>query len=97
MTFEALTTIIVLAIVVEFATEIIKSLFPPVRGHYSKLIAILLGMILCVTTTSGLLSLFDIVPFYPLLDYLLTGLIISRGSNIIHDLVSRLKPAQAKH
>ena len=53
-------------------------------------------MILCYHH-GGLLSLFDIVPFYPLLDYLLTGLIISRGSNIIHDLVSRLKPAQAKH
>ena len=35
MTFEALTTIIVLAIVVEFATEVIKSLFPPAR-HYSN-------------------------------------------------------------
>ena len=96
MTWEALTTIIVLAIIVEFSTEIIKSVFPSIRGQYSRVAAILLGMILCVTTASGILASFEIYPIYPLLDYLLTGLLISRGSNIIHDLVSRLDLTKAK-
>lgn len=95
MTWEALTTIIVLAIIVEFSTEIIKSVFPSIRGQYSRVAAILLGMILCVTTGSGILASFDINTIYPQLDYLLTGLLISRGSNIIHDLVSRLDLAKA--
>ncbi|EEG77641.1 hypothetical protein [Dethiobacter alkaliphilus] len=94
MTWEALTTILVLAIIVEFSTEIIKSVFPSIRGKLSKIAAILLGMILCVSTGSGILASFNIIPIYPLLDYLLTGLLISRGSNIIHDLVSRLEVAK---
>lgn len=91
MTWEALTTILVLAIIVEFSTEILKSVFPSVRGQYSRVAAILLGMILCVSTQSGILATFKIYPVYQQIDYFLTGLIISRGSNIIHDLVSRLE------
>ncbi|MDW7651076.1 MAG: hypothetical protein SCK29_07970 [Bacillota bacterium] len=96
MTFEALTTIFVLAIIVEFSTEIIKSAFPSVRGRYSRAAAILLGMILCVSTQSGLLKIFNIFPAYPQIDYFLTGIIISRGSNILHDLVSRLDVAKMR-
>ncbi|NLP37511.1 MAG: hypothetical protein GX357_07655 [Firmicutes bacterium] len=91
MTFEALTTIVVLAVIVEFTTEIVKSIFPSVRSRYSRIIAVLLGMILCVSTQNGLLGIFGISSPIPLLDYLLTGIIISRGSNIFHDLVTKLK------
>lgn len=91
MTFEALTTIVVLAVIVEFTTEIVKSIFPSVRSRYSRIIAVLLGMILCVSTQNGLLGIFGITSPIPLLDYLLTGIIISRGSNIFHDLVTKLK------
>lgn len=90
MTWDALTTFMALAIIVEFSTEIFKSLLPSVRGQLSRLAAILIGMILCLSTRSGILASFNIHPLYPQIDYLLTGLIISRGSNIIHDLVSKL-------
>lgn len=96
MTWEALTTIVVLAIIVEFSTEIIKSALPAIRGQSSRLVAIIIGILLCVSTHSGLLSIFKIYPLYPLIDYVLTGLIISRGSNIIHDMVSKLDMAGAK-
>jgi len=90
MTLDALTVIVVLALVVEFATEIIKTLFSLKKG-LGKTVAIMLGMILCVSTRTGLLQVFGLDTYYPIIDYLVTGLIISRGSNIIHDLVSRLK------
>ncbi|MCR3922610.1 MAG: hypothetical protein NUK65_08875 [Firmicutes bacterium] len=97
LTFEALSTIVVLAIIVEFTTEIVKSIVPSIRGQYSRIVAILLGMILCVSTRSGLLAIFMIEPFFlPQIDYFLTGLIISRGSNILHDLVAKINIASAK-
>lgn len=96
MTWEALTTILVLAIIVEFSTEIFKSIFPRVRGRYSRAVAVLLGMILCVSTESGILATFKIYTIYPLVDYFLTGILISRGSNIMHDLVSKLDVAKVK-
>lgn len=96
MPWEALFTILVLAIIVEFSTEIVKSVFPTIRGQHSRMVAILLGMMLCVSTRSGLLASFKIYPFFPQIDYFLTGAIISRGSNIIHDLVSRLNVTNLK-
>jgi hypothetical protein len=96
VTWEALTTILVLAIIVEFSTEIFKSLFPSTRGRFSRAVAITLGLILCVSTRSGILASFNIHPQYPLIDYFFTGVIISRGSNIIHDLVSRLEVARIR-
>ncbi len=90
MTLETLTTITVLAVVVEFATEVIKNLIPPVRKEFSKVVAIILGVVLCLSTGTGILNLFGLAASYPLADYLVSGLIISRGSNIIHDLVAQL-------
>jgi len=98
LTFEALSTIIVLAIIVEFSTEIIKTIFPSIRGHYSRWVAICLGMILCFITRSGILASLNIeLVALPQIDYFITGLIISRGSNILHDLVSKLKVAGSKN
>ncbi len=95
MTVDALTTIVVLALVVEFATEIIKNVIS-IRKGLGKALAILMGMILCVSTQTGLLQVFGLDTYYPIIDYLLTGLIISRGSNIIHDLFSRLNESKGK-
>jgi hypothetical protein len=96
VTWEALTTILVLAIIVEFTTEIVKNIAPSIRGQYSRIIAVLIGMILCVTTRNGILSTFGIYILYPIIDYILTGLIISRGSNIVHDLISKLNMSTVK-
>ena len=96
MTLDALTAIVVLAIIVEFSTEIIKNILPSIRGTHSRLLAALIGMILCVTTRNGILSSFNIYPLYPQIDYILTGLIISRGSNIIHDMVSKLDVSSSR-
>ncbi len=95
MTIDALTTILLLALVVEFATEVIKNITSIKKG-FSKIIAILIGMILCVSTQTGLLQVFGLDTYYPIIDYLLTGLIISRGSNIIHDLFSRINQGKGK-
>ena len=94
MTFEALSTIVVLAIIVEFTTEIVKTIFPVIHGQYSRLVALLDNPL----------------PHYPQRvtgnlpaaarcfspnRYFITGLIISRG-NILHDLVSKLNMANVK-
>jgi hypothetical protein len=96
VTWEALSTILVLAVIVEFSTEIFKSIFPGIRGQLSRAVAATLGMILCVSTRSGILASFNIHPHYPMIDYFLTGVVISRGSNILHDLVSKLEVSRAR-
>lgn len=84
---EIATTLVLLAAVVEQVVGIIKSAFPKVRNSYSALAAIVVGIALCVTTEVGVLSALDVAVAYPLIDYIISGLLISRGANLIHDLL----------
>ncbi len=91
MSMEPLATITVLAFIVEFVTEIIKSIFPRLKEIGSKQAAAVIGMLVCLATQSGLLTLLNITVGFVYLDYLITGLIISRGSNVIHDLFKQFE------
>jgi hypothetical protein len=57
---------------------------------YVTTIAGLVGIILATLTGVGIFATLDIPVKYAIIDYLLTGVIISRGANIVHDLASRL-------
>lgn len=87
-TFGAL---IVLSLLVEIAVDILKTGIPWIRGYKSQLTSIILGVLLTTLTSTGFLAMLDIQVSMPWLDWFLTGLIISRGSNFIHDLIARIK------
>ncbi len=91
MSLEPLATITVLAFIVEFVTEIITSMFPGLKKIGGKQVAAIMGMLICLATQSGLLTLLNIQVNFVYLDYLVTGLIISRGSNVIHDLFKQIE------
>ncbi|MBT9133783.1 MAG: hypothetical protein DDT38_00509 [Firmicutes bacterium] len=76
-----------LAVIVEQVVGIIKSAFPKVRNHYAALAAIVVGIALCVGTRVGVLSALNVPIAYRILDYVVSGLLISRGANLIHDLL----------
>ena len=95
MSLETLTTITVLAVVVEFVTEIIKTTFPRrLKTISGRQIAAVTGIVICLTTQSGILKLFQIPISLPHIDYFITGLIISRGSNVIHDLFNQFEKSK---
>lgn len=86
---NALATLTVLAILVEVCVDIIKAAIPLIRGWKSQLTSIIVGVILTTATTTGLLSALEVKVTINWLDYFLTGLIISRGSNFIHDFLAK--------
>jgi len=88
---NAFAALIVLAILVEVCVDIIKSAIPVVKGWGSQLASIAVGVLLATATTTGLLMALEVSLTIPWVDYFLTGLIISRGSNFIHDLLGKLK------
>ncbi|MGI6574578.1 MAG: hypothetical protein ACOX3A_01680 [bacterium] len=94
MLVESLTIIIVLSVLNEIITEIIKTAFPIVK-NFALAIAMLCGIILCIQTQVGILEVLELEIRTPLIDYILTGIIISRGSNVIHDLISQLQPKKS--
>lgn len=90
---SAFATLVVLSILVEVCVDIIKSAVPVVKGWGSQLASIIVGIILATATATGLLASLEVSLSFPWIDFFLTGLIISRGSNFIHDLLSKIRIA----
>lgn len=92
MLAESLTTVIFLAVIVEVVTNAIKATLPFVKGgqekNGSRITATVVGITLCITTNVGILNKVNIEISYDILDYIITGIIISRGANTVHDLIS---------
>lgn len=83
------SAVIALAVLTEVSVDAVKILFPAVRNWRSHAASVMLGISLAVLTRTGMLSALGIDIAWCWLDYILTGLAISRGSNFIHDFLSR--------
>lgn len=88
---NAMASLVILAILVEVCVDIIKAALPFVKGYRSQLASVIIGVLLATATTTGLLAMLDVNISLTWVDYFLTGLIISRGSNFIHDLLAKLR------
>jgi len=87
--------VLALAVLSEIITNLIKTLAPNLDKAYIPPIAGIVGIILSWLTSVGLFSTLGIPVKYALVDYLLTGVIVSRGANIVHDLADRLNQEPA--
>lgn len=90
MLAQSLETLAVLAVMTEFLTEMIKDNIPFAHKIPGKWIAAALGIMICFLTDNGLLAIVGGYSRFPYLDYLITGLMISRGSGVIHELIDSL-------
>ncbi|HLV10038.1 MAG TPA: hypothetical protein VKY40_07515 [Halanaerobiales bacterium] len=87
---DSLTTVALLALIVEVVTNGLKAAFPIIKGKNksgSRITSAAVGTALCLTTQIGILQNMNITVSHPVLDYIITGIIISRGSNAVHDII----------
>jgi len=87
---ELPATIVLLAIIVEQITTVLKGGFPKIRGSFAQGVSMVVGILLCLTTRMGVLQELSIPTIFPVVDYVLTGLLLSRGSNFLHDLIQHM-------
>lgn len=59
---------------------------PPIALRYA---AAIVGVILAIIYRADLLSMIGLSPLYPIVGYVITGLIVGRGSNFLHDFADR--------
>ena len=100
-TLETMTGILVLAALTE---ALVEYLFSPViktrapdrrtlglawRDLALRYTATAVGVLLCLAYRADLFLFFDLVPPWPWLGYVITGLLVGRGSNFVHDFASR--------
>ena len=104
MEIAALTGILILAALVEALMEhliapLADTVTPPDQEHWRELgmryLAALVAIALCFTYRADLFAILGIQSPWPWVGYLLTGLVIGRGANWVHDFAGRwLTPTQ---
>lgn len=82
--------ILTLATVNEALTEYLFSDIPAFEKHIKKL-SMLVGIGIAVLFGIDLFPLLGLTPVYPIASTVLTGVLISRGSNIINTLIELVK------
>ena len=54
-----------------------------------RYVSVLLGVALCIIYRVDLLLYFNLIPPWPWVGSLITGLLIGRGANFVHDFATR--------
>lgn len=87
---ENLLIIIVVTIIAESVWEILKMTWQQGKISLDRIGALVTSLILCISVNLDILSLIKINSSIPFLGIILTGILISRGSNFIHDILVRI-------
>lgn len=85
-----------MAIVIEGVITYIKEIFVNKNVMWQQVLGIILGIVVAIGYNADLFALFGLTSTIPLLGCVLTGVLLSRGSNYIFDLVKQLQGYQSK-
>ena len=87
---EKLIMLVVVAIIAESVWETLKMTWQDGKVKVDRVGALVVSMLIVFGTRLDILALLGIETVIPFLGVILTGILISRGSNFIHDLLVRL-------
>ena len=87
---ESFVILFILAVLCESIVEWVKELIP-FEETVTRLIALVVGIVLAVGAGQNLFDLLAIDFAYPVVGFAIAGLVVSRGSNYIHDLLNRIR------
>ena len=90
---EALFSILVLATMVQFITEIVKGWLPAKVLKYIRppIIAAVLGVLVALVFNIDAFSIAGYRAAVPYVGCILTGIILSAGSAAIHELIAKIR------
>jgi hypothetical protein len=80
---EAIQTLIFMSVVVELLLAIFQKFVSKQAGH---MVVVVFGIALCFAYQVGIFTSLGLVTQYPFVDYLISGIIISQGSNALSQL-----------
>jgi len=86
---EAIQLIIV-AILVEAIWENIKMIWENGKASIDRIGALVIGILVCVLTSVDIFPIVNIPIAIPIVGSVLTGIIVSRGANFVHDLLEKI-------
>lgn len=87
---EKLIMLVVVAIIAESVWETLKMTWQDGKLCIDRIGALVVSMLIVFGIRLDILALLEIETVIPFLGIVLTGVLISRGSNFVHDLLVRL-------
>ena len=85
-----ISKLITVCILVESMVTYINSFFVVGEPHYQMMLSLIFGIFIAVAYKIDLLKFADIESEIPYIGCILTGILISRGSNYIYDFMSKI-------
>ena len=85
-----LLILVTMGILVEAVVEVIKSIYDNGKLNKVILLSILVGILFAFTLQVDIFQLLGIEVHIDYVGIVATGMIISRGSNFVHDIISQL-------
>lgn len=83
--------LIMLSIIIEGIVSYVKEWFVDNHFQWQQLVTVILGIIIAVCYDVDLLAMFGATSQVPYIGCVLTGILLSRGSNYIFDLIKKLQ------
>ena len=82
--------LIILSLLAEAIWENLKMIWENGKFSINRLGALIVSVIVAISTK---INLFEILDFeiFPILGSVLTGILISRGANVLHDLLTKIQ------
>lgn len=93
---ELFLQFVTVALLVESVWESLKMVWQNGKFSLDTLGALLLGMTVCMLAHIDLFAIVGINMGAPIAGELLTGALVSRGSNFVHDLISKVNESRVK-
>lgn len=96
-----LVTLIVITLVVQQALETVKKTIKIKKGYslfkvinVKMLLSVILSVAICVSSQIGILALLGVNLVLPLVDYIMTGLIVAGGASGVRELQKQIQEAK---
>ena len=83
--------VIILALLAEAIWENLRMIFENGKFNWNRLGALIVSITVAVGTKIDLFELLNLNIFVPVLGSIFTGILISRGANVIHDLFKKIQ------
>lgn len=83
--------LIILSLLAEAIWENLRMIWENGKFSINRLGALILSIIIAVGTKTDLFELLKLNIFVPVLGSIFTGILISRGANVVHDLLKKIQ------
>lgn len=86
----SIVTIITIALLVEAIWETLKMVWQEGKININTIGALIVGIVVSILAKIDIFAMQEITLSIPLIGWILTGILMSRGANFIHDLFNKL-------